>query len=105
MARVNCRHSHAFSCSRSYNVNFLAGMKAGVEGVLQCIGYWDSDSSVKSSSNAPSSETAMQVISIGMGRTGTTSLVLALEKIGYRAFHDDEVKAPLLSKSTKHSNT
>lgn len=32
----------------------------------------------------------MKAIAIEMGRTGSTSLTLALEKLGYRCFHDDE---------------
>ena len=37
----------------------------------------------------------MKAIAIEMGRTGSTSLTLALEKLGYRCFHDDEVRTPL----------
>jgi len=35
-------------------------------------------------------QTVMQVFGVGLGRTGTTSLVLALEILGYKAIHDDE---------------
>mmetsp|Transcript_25072 Transcript_25072/g.35837 ORF Transcript_25072/g.35837 Transcript_25072/m.35837 type:complete len:280 (+) Transcript_25072:120-959(+) len=35
-------------------------------------------------------QTQIQVVGLGLGRTGTTSLVMALEMLGYFAVHDDE---------------
>mmetsp|Transcript_51835 Transcript_51835/g.58756 ORF Transcript_51835/g.58756 Transcript_51835/m.58756 type:complete len:354 (-) Transcript_51835:173-1234(-) len=35
-------------------------------------------------------QTVMKVFGVGLGRTGTTSLVIALEILGYNAIHDDE---------------
>jgi len=34
--------------------------------------------------------TTMQIVSVGLGRTGTTSLAVALEQLGYGVIHDDE---------------
>ena len=35
-------------------------------------------------------KTQMQIVGLGLGRTGTTSLAMALEIIGYTVIHDDE---------------
>lgn len=35
--------------------------------------------------------TTLQVVVVGLGRTGTTSVAMALEKLGYTVFHDDEM--------------
>lgn len=82
-------------------MNFLDGMKVGVKGALYYAGLYPDDAYdeglADSSSSETVTETTMQVVAIGMGRTGTTSLALALENIGYTVFHDDEVRAPLLS--------
>ena len=35
-------------------------------------------------------QTEIQLVGLGLGRTGTTSLVMALEQLGYSVVHDDE---------------
>ena len=35
-------------------------------------------------------QTEIKIVGLGLGRTGTTSLVVALEILGYAAVHDDE---------------
>lgn len=34
--------------------------------------------------------TTMQIVCVGLGRTGSTSLALALQVLGYTVLHDDE---------------
>jgi hypothetical protein len=45
---------------------------------------WDDDENT--------SATKIQIVLIGLGRTGSTSLVIALEILGYSVFHDEEYR-------------
>jgi hypothetical protein len=82
--------------SESKAKRFWMGSWVGVETVLAFLGYYhvvydettpEENCQSKSGGWDP---TAIQVVGVGLGRTGSTSLALALEYLGYTVIHDDE---------------
>ena len=75
----------------SYTVKWLRGAYVGCETLLALMGYYDEDSTALETEHFDSHAlTTMQVVGMGLGRTGTTSLAMALEMLGYSVVHDDE---------------
>ena len=82
----------------SYHRAFLKGMHVGFESLLALAGF-DEEDSVKESLRSDTliideedeeNQTEIKVVGLGLGRTGTTSVVMALELLGYQVVHDDE---------------
>jgi len=85
--------------------NFFVGFFDGYSTVKAFLGHYE-DETVKSNlehmndsehssftigaEEHEKDQTTMKVFGLGLGRTGTTSLVIALEILGYNAVHDDE---------------
>ena len=79
--------------------SLLKGAYVGFETLLSLMGYYE-DENVKSSLSDETlninpkehedDRTKIKVVGLGLGRTGTTSLAMALEILGYSVFHDDE---------------
>ena len=82
----------------SYNWSFISGVYVGFQDVLAFLGYYEDDEvsdSVASRTvivhqEEEDHQTNIQIVGLGLGRTGTTSLVIALEMLGYGVVHDDE---------------
>jgi len=78
--------------------SLLRGTYIGFETLLALLGYYEEDE-VKESRESENlvigavedeDQTTMQVVGLGLGRTGTTSVVMAMEMLGYIVVHDDE---------------
>uniref|UniRef100_A0A7S1BTH5 Sulfotransferase domain-containing protein n=1 Tax=Corethron hystrix TaxID=216773 RepID=A0A7S1BTH5_9STRA len=79
---------------------FLNGASVGIETVLELMGFgyqYDEDGLESTSiedlvnkNHDNENATTIQVAVLGLGRTGTTSLALAMEMLGYTVIHDDE---------------
>jgi len=78
----------------------LEGYYVGFETLLSLMGY-DEDDEVTEYMNGDSEltidakeneedQTTIQIVGLGLGRTGTTSLAIALEILNYQVVHDDE---------------
>jgi len=82
----------------SYHQSFLSGVYVGFESFLALTGFYEEDAVSKSvqeetliiDAEEEENQTTIQIVGIGLGRTGTTSLVVALEILGYTVVHDDE---------------
>mmetsp|Transcript_17068 Transcript_17068/g.24027 ORF Transcript_17068/g.24027 Transcript_17068/m.24027 type:complete len:340 (+) Transcript_17068:78-1097(+) len=82
----------------NYYHAFLQGMHVGFQSVLALAGYYEEEDvkkgleteSILVQEEDEEDQTSIQVIGLGLGRTGTTSLVMALEILGYTVVHDDE---------------
>ena len=81
-----------------YNINFLKGCYVGFQTLLALLGFYE-DEEVKSNLNSKTldineedeeNQTTIQIVGLGLGRTGTTSVTMALEMLGYTVVHDDE---------------
>ena len=85
--------------NQNYYKILLTGFYEGYETLLSLMGF-DEDDDVKTylateeelkvGEESEENQTTMKLVGLGLGRTGTTSLVLALEILGYRVIHDDE---------------
>jgi len=85
---------------KSKFARFLAGTLEGFETVRALMGFYgegnekDFKNDFKNdrfdNDRIDNSATTIQVAVLGLGRTGTTSLALAMETLGYRVIHDDE---------------
>ncbi len=82
----------------NYHKAFYEGMLVGFETLRALLGCYESEE-VKEVFNSnelvidaedEENQTQMKVVGLGLGRTGTTSLVMALEMLGYSVVHDDE---------------
>ena len=81
----------------NYYTSFLRGTYVGFQTLLSLMGYYESEE-VKESlmgelvidEETEENQTFIQIVGLGLGRTGTTSLVIALEMLGYVPIHDDE---------------
>merc|ERR1712238_349353 len=81
--------------------SLLQGAFVGYETILSLLGYYE-DEEVKANIDLKEGEmpnidpadeidqTKMQIVGLGLGRTGTTSVAMALEYLGYTVVHDDE---------------
>lgn len=82
----------------NYYRSFLRGTYVGFHTLLSLTGYYESEEVKESLSSGElvideeteENQTSMQIVGLGLGRTGTTSLVIALEILGYTPVHDDE---------------
>jgi len=81
-----------------YYTNFFKGCGVGVETVLSLLGYYE-DEVVKANLASKTldvdaadeeDQTSIQIAGLGLGRTGSTSLSMALEILGFTVIHDDE---------------
>jgi len=80
-------------------VSLFKGAYVGWTTALSLMGYYEDDA-VKDNllhqrldiNAAPDQDdrTTVQIVGLGLGRTGTTSLVVALDLLGYTSVHDDE---------------
>ena len=70
----------------------------GFQTLLALLGFYE-DEEVKSNLNSKTldineedeeNQTTIQIVGLGLGRTGTTSVTMALEMLGYTVVHDDE---------------
>lgn len=105
---VSARPSLLQEQNENYLMNLVRGAHVGVETLLSLMGYYEEDTveecnhltahTVTSSMNTfiedaaqdANDQTHIQIVGLGLGRTGTTSLVIALEMLGYAVIHDDE---------------
>jgi len=81
--------------------SLLQGAFVGYQTILSLLGYYE-DEEVKANIDLKEGEmpnidpadeidqTKMQIVGLGLGRTGTTSVAMALEYLGYTVVHDDE---------------
>lgn len=82
----------------SYHQGFLQGIYVGWESFLGLAGYYEeaqvsegvAQQKLIIDPEEEENQTTIQVVGLGLGRTGTTSLVMALEILGYMVVHDDE---------------
>ena len=82
---------------RNY-INFIDGLQVGIETFLSLLGYYEEEAVRNGVRNelldinpvGEESQTEIKIVGLGLGRTGTTSLVMALEILGYTVIHDDE---------------
>lgn len=81
-----------------YYTNFFKGCGVGFQSLLSLMGYYE-DEDVKANLVSETldvdaadeeDQTSIQIVGLGLGRTGTTSLAMALEILGYTVIHDDE---------------
>ena len=84
---ITARPTDLQEASSSVWTRLWSGGWAGIDIFLALAGYYDNFADV---SNERNEATSMQVAVVGLGRTGTTSLALALEILGYKVIHDDE---------------
>jgi len=76
----------------------LKGAYVGFETLLALLGYYEEDEVKESRESGDlvigavedEDQTTIQVVGLGLGRTGTTSVVMAMEMLGYTVVHDDE---------------
>jgi len=73
------------SAERVRDAGTINGMITALSKILS------NTNTIKSSSSNPSTTTNIQVFVAGFGRTGTSSLTLALEMLGYRPLHDGDI--------------
>lgn len=82
-----------------YNKSFLQGMYVGFETMLALAGFYEEDEVKQGMAEDgeliideedEENQTEIKIVGLGLGRTGTTSLVMALEILGYTVVHDDE---------------
>ena len=78
---------------------FLKGAYVGYETLLSLLGFDALEAVIHDDDVAfddivhpapPEDQTTLQIVGLGLARTGSTSLVMALEQLGYTAVHDDE---------------
>jgi len=83
----------------SYPWAFLKGAYVGYQTLLSLLGFDEEEEVIKDPDVAyedivhpaePEDQTTIQIAGLGLARTGSTSLVVALEHLGYTAVHDDE---------------
>lgn len=95
---VSARPNDFNEQSRNKYLQYLDGVYVGFETLLALMGYYETDEVKTGVSNEKviinpasiESQTEIKVVGLGLGRTGTTSLALALEILGYKVVHDDE---------------
>jgi hypothetical protein len=103
---VSARPSLLQEQNENYLMNLVRGAHVGVETLLSLMGYYGEDtvgeecktltadtSSMNTFIDAAqdaNDQTHIQIVGLGLGRTGSTSLVIALEMLGYTVIHDDE---------------
>jgi len=81
-----------------YYRSFVEGSYVGLQSLLALIGFYEEDNvkrnlhseSFNVNAKEKDSQTEIKVAGLGLGRTGSTSLVMALEILGYVVMHDDE---------------
>mmetsp|Transcript_17146 Transcript_17146/g.30805 ORF Transcript_17146/g.30805 Transcript_17146/m.30805 type:complete len:342 (+) Transcript_17146:219-1244(+) len=81
-----------------YYRSFVEGSYVGLQSLLALTGFYEEDNvkrnlhseSFNVNANEKDSQTEIKVAGLGLGRTGSTSLVMALEILGYVVMHDDE---------------
>jgi len=81
-----------------YYRSFVKGSYVGFQSLLALAGFYEEDGvkrnlhseSFDVNANEKDSQTKIKVAGLGLGRTGSTSLVMALEILGYVVMHDDE---------------
>ena len=81
-----------------YYKAFAQGAHVGYESVMALMGIYENEVVKESMKGGKliineideQHQTEMKVIGIGLGRTGTTSVAIALEILGYTVVHDDE---------------
>eukprot|EP00580_Thalassiosira_gravida_P001722 CAMPEP_0201602006 /NCGR_PEP_ID=MMETSP0492-20130828/2832_1 /ASSEMBLY_ACC=CAM_ASM_000837 /TAXON_ID=420259 /ORGANISM="Thalassiosira gravida, Strain GMp14c1" /LENGTH=326 /DNA_ID=CAMNT_0048065385 /DNA_START=183 /DNA_END=1163 /DNA_ORIENTATION=+ len=96
----NARPSTLDEQSLSYFQGFIKGSYVGFESLLALAGFYENDDvknnlnsneeSFQVHANEKESQTHIKIAGLGLGRTGSTSLVMALEILGYVVIHDDE---------------
>ncbi len=95
---VFARPSNIQEQNLSYFSSFLQGCHTGFETLLSLTGYYE-DEDVKEALQTgelmineedEENQTEIKIVGLGLGRTGTTSVVMALEMLGYTVVHDDE---------------
>mmetsp|Transcript_11240 Transcript_11240/g.31747 ORF Transcript_11240/g.31747 Transcript_11240/m.31747 type:complete len:357 (-) Transcript_11240:488-1558(-) len=78
---------------------FGKGAYVGYQTLLSLLGYYEEEETIRYDDvayedivhpAAPEERTTIQLVGLGLARTGSTSLVMALEQLGYSAVHDDE---------------
>jgi len=80
-----------------YWTNLYRGAVVGSETLLSLMGYYEESTDHYHTGDTldvdpveKNSQTFIKVVVLGLGRTGTTSLAIALEILGYTVIHDDE---------------
>jgi len=84
--------------NENYYVSYPKGCHVGFETLLSLLGWYNEEEVVSGQTGdkliidaePEESQTTVQVVGLGLGRTGTTSLAMALEILGYAVLHDDE---------------
>jgi len=96
---VSARPTNLQEQKIGYSKGFLQGAYVGFQTLLALSGFYEEDE-VKQGMGEDGeliideeneeNQTEIQIVGLGLGRTGTTSLVMALEILGYTVVHDDE---------------
>jgi hypothetical protein len=103
---VSARPSLLQEQNENYLMNLVRGAHVGVETLLSLLGYYEENvveecksltadacsmnTLIIDAAKNVNDQTHIQIAGLGLGRTGTTSLVMALEMLGYTVIHDDE---------------
>ena len=82
----------------NYYKAFLQGVHVGFDSFIALMGYYESDEVKQGIESGElvideeeeQNQTQIKIVGLGLGRTGTTSVVMALEILGYNVVHDDE---------------
>lgn len=94
MARPTDLHEQ----KQGYYKSLFNGAYVGFETFLSLVGYYEDDEVKRGLAQDTftinevdvEDQTEIKVVGLGLGRTGTTSLVIALEMLSYTVVHDDE---------------
>ena len=84
--------------NKGHYKSLLQGAHVGFETLLGLMGYYEEDDVkenkdsdfLKANEVDKEDQTEIKVVGLGLGRTGTTSIAMALEILGYTVIHDDE---------------
>ena len=84
--------------NKGHYKSLLQGAHVGFETLLALMGYYEEDDVkenkdsdfLKANEVDKEDQTEIKVVGLGLGRTGTTSIAMALEILGYTVIHDDE---------------
>eukprot|EP00574_Skeletonema_japonicum_P002363 CAMPEP_0201724050 /NCGR_PEP_ID=MMETSP0593-20130828/7901_1 /ASSEMBLY_ACC=CAM_ASM_000672 /TAXON_ID=267983 /ORGANISM="Skeletonema japonicum, Strain CCMP2506" /LENGTH=324 /DNA_ID=CAMNT_0048215241 /DNA_START=157 /DNA_END=1131 /DNA_ORIENTATION=- len=83
----------------AYGKAFCQGAYVGFQSLLAFMGYYESEAIKEGRASGEliidaeedvNDQTQIKVVGLGLGRTGSTSLAVALEMLGYYAVHDDD---------------
>ena len=96
---VSARPTNLQEQNIGYSQSFLQGTYVGFQTLLALAGFYEEDevkqgmaedSELVIDAEDEEDQTEIKIVGLGLGRTGTTSLAMALEILGYTVVHDDE---------------